>query len=86
MDAPLSPARRDELIDLIALRLRAWNLQVPAILFLQLNAPLSFVGSQLLLMAQPFVGVFAGDRLSREVAFLFEQPENVERLIARLEQ
>lgn len=85
MDAPLSPARRDELIELIAVRLRAWNLQAPAILFLQLHAPLSFVGSQLLLMAQPFVGLVAGERLTREMAFLFEESENIERLIERLE-
>ncbi len=86
MSAPLSPARRDELIETIAKRLRAWNLNAPAILFLQLQLPLAFLGSQLLLAAQPFIGVLTGDPLARDLAFLWEEPENIERLIAQLEK
>ncbi len=85
MDAPLSPARRDELIEMIARRLHAWNLNAPAILFLQLQLPLTFLNSQLLLAMEPFVGLVMGDRLACELAFLWEEPENIERLIARLE-
>ena len=85
MNALLCPVRRDELIETVAGRLRAWNLTTPAILFLQMNLPLAFLGSQMLLAAQPFVGLFAGDHLARDLAYLWEEPENIERLIARLE-
>ncbi len=80
----LSPARRDELIRTIAGRLRAWNLDTPAILCLYMLEPLAFIGSQLILFSQPFVGPFAGDRLLRDLALLVEKPENIEQLIAQL--
>ncbi len=86
MNTPLSPTRRDELIETIAERVHAWNLETPAIFFLQLQLPVTFLSSQLLLAAQPFFGFIAGETFSREVAFLWEEPENIERLIARLEK
>ncbi len=39
----------------------------------------------MLLAMQPFAGLFAGDYLIRDFAFLFEEPGNIELLIARLE-
>jgi hypothetical protein len=86
MNPPLSPARRDELVESVSARLRAWHLSAPAILFLQMHAPLAFLGSQLLLATQPFVSGLTGDRLIHDLAYLFEEPENVERLIAHLEE
>lgn len=86
MDAPVNPSFNGELIERVARRLHAWGLGAPAILFLQMHAPLSFLGSQLILAGQPFVGWLTGDRVLRELAVLLEEPENVERLIARLEQ
>ncbi len=86
MSAPLDPARRDELIETIARRLTAWNLSAPAILLLQMHAPLAFLGAQFLFAAEPFVALVTGDRVAGELAFLTEEPENIERLIARLEQ
>ncbi len=86
MKAPLCPARRDELIETIANRLLTWNVSAPAILFLEMHLPLSFLGGQLLFAAEPFVALVTGPRLARELAFFCEEPENVERLIARLEK
>ncbi len=85
MNPLLAPSRRDELIGAIAGRLRAWNLSSPAILLLHMHAPLSFLLSQLLLFAQPVTGFFAIEALTRDLAFLLEEPENIERLIERLE-
>jgi hypothetical protein len=85
MNASLSPARRDELVAAIAGRVRAWNLDAPALLCLHVFAPLGFLGSQLLLFTQPFAGLVARERLARELAYLCEEPENIERLIAQLE-
>ncbi len=86
MNTSLDPARRDELIGTIAGHLRAWNLDTPAILCLQLLEPLAFLGSQLLLVTQPFIGLLTGDRLARDIALLAEEPENIEQLIAQLEK
>jgi hypothetical protein len=86
MNAPLSHARRDEIVENLARRLRAWRLVAPAILLLEMHAPLAFLGSQLLFAAQPFVGWLTGDRLIHDLAYLLEEPESVERLIARLEE
>jgi uncharacterized membrane protein YjdF len=85
MNAPLSPTRRDELVELLTLRLRAWRLSTPAILLLQMHAPLAFLGGQMLFATQPFITWLTGERLVRDLAYFLEEPENVERLIARLE-
>jgi hypothetical protein len=86
MNAPVSPFPKDELIERVASRLHVLRLSAPAILFLQMHAPLSFLGSQFLLASQPFVGWLTGDQVLRDLAALLEEPKNVERLIARLEQ
>ena len=86
MNTSLDPARRDELIKTIAGRLRALNLDTTAILCLQLLEPFAFLSSQLLLAAQPFIGVAAGSRLAQDLALLAEKPENLRALIAQLER
>lgn len=85
MSILLTAARRDELIDALAARVGAWRLQSPAILLLSMHLPLAFIGSQCLLAAQPFVSFFTDARSAGELALLFEEPANVERLLARLE-
>jgi hypothetical protein len=51
-----------------------------------MHLPLAFIGSQLLLIAQPFVGLVTGERTARDLVLFFEDPQNIERLAARLEQ
>ncbi len=82
----LSMARQDEIIERLAQQVQRWGLPAPAILFLEAHKPFSFLGSQLLLFAQPLLGFFVTDGLVRDVAVLLEEPENVERLIVRLEE
>ena len=76
--------RRDALIERVALRLEAAGMSAPAIAFLEANRPLAFVGSQMLLVAQPFLSPFASS-LDRWIEIL-EDRGSVERLIRRLEQ
>ncbi|MGB8645324.1 MAG: hypothetical protein WCF84_08800 [Anaerolineae bacterium] len=86
MSAPLSPARRDELIETVTRRLLAWNLSAPAILLLQMHAPLAFLGGQFLFAAEPFLAVLTSAPFAHDLACLVEDRENVERLVSRLEQ
>ena len=84
-EASLTCARRDELIENMAFRLRAWQLREPAIVLLALHAPLAFLGSQFLLAAEPLLGVLGRDRLAQDLALLLQDPQNIELLLTRLE-
>jgi len=81
----LSEPRRDELIERLVHRLRAWGMVAPALMFLEANKPLGFVGSQALLLTQPVLGLLWGDELVRDFALLLEDREDLERLLLRLE-
>ena len=82
----LQDARRQEVIDRVCGRLIAWNLREPAVVFLSMHAPLAFLGSQFLIAAQPFLGVFTGDEFAQDFAVLLDDPASVELLVNRLEQ
>ncbi len=82
-------------------RLAQWvverRLTAPAILFLESHRPLSFIGSQFMVVASPFVHFFepffkglVGEgyehRLYTRFAELIAERENVERLIIEIER
>ena len=77
--------RREALIERVSAQLVAWNLREPAIALLEMHAPLAFLGSQMLLVAQPLLGIFTGDAMAQDLALLLEDPQNIERLVAHLE-
>ncbi len=81
----LQNARRQELMERVSALLRAWNLREPAIVLLTMHAPLAFFGSQLLLAAQPFLGMFSADALARDLILFLDEPQNVQDLITYLE-
>ena len=68
------------LIERVARRIERRGLVAPAVLFLETMKPLSFLGGQMLYLAQPILG-----RSAAEYAGLLEDPGSVERLLARLE-
>ncbi len=80
----LDTARRDELIEQLATRIRASGMETPVLFLLEWHRPLAFLGGQVLLSLHPFLAPLLGDVNARELALFFEQEENVERLIARL--
>jgi hypothetical protein len=61
-----------------------WGLAAPAIAFLEANKPLSFVGSQALLMLQPIADMFIARELTMDLADLLADRERLERLVDRL--
>jgi hypothetical protein len=61
-----------------------WGLVAPAIAFLEANKPLSFVGSQALLMLQPVVDLFIAREFTTDLANLLADRERLERLVDSL--
>ncbi|MBE3519498.1 MAG: hypothetical protein IMW97_04240 [Firmicutes bacterium] len=80
---PIDEKRRDELIEAIAKRVKQFGMIVPAIFFLEMNKPLSYLGSQAMHFFAPLVGVFFNT--FDDYAYFFEDRRNVELLIQRLE-
>lgn len=86
----LTPERRDQILDMLAQRIHRLGLDVPAVLFLQVNRPLSWLYGQ----ALHFIGPVAdlpirsiwGTSFTQELAFLLEDQRNIDRLIERLER
>lgn len=61
------------------------GLTAPAILLLESHRPLAFVGSQLLLVAQPTLDIFLPQNLIRNTATLLSNEDQLETLIVQLE-
>ncbi len=80
-----TPAARDALIERLAHLVDRWGLVTPAIFFLEANKPLSFVGSQALLLLQPMTDLFMAPELTADLAALFADRGRLETLISRLE-
>jgi hypothetical protein len=86
MDAsPCGYSATEIFIERLAHRIAQWGLVTPAIVFLEANKPLSFVGSQALLMSQPVVDLFVPRELTRDLVTLLADRDRLEMLISRLE-
>lgn len=86
MDAHAPGQREAELVERIAAALERWGLATPAAFFLEWSRPLSFVGSQFLLLAEPFLRPFVGPQDPLEWAALLADRRNLDLLLARLAQ
>jgi hypothetical protein len=75
----------NELIGALAASVARRRMTTPAILFLELLKPFSFLGSQALLLVEPLLGSPMG-RATRRWASLFEDCDNVDRLLGALEE
>jgi hypothetical protein len=80
---PIDEGRRDEIIEAIVARIVQFGMTVPAIFFLEMNKPLSYFGGQAMHFFAPIVGVFF--ETFEDYAYFFDQRDNVELLIQRLE-
>jgi len=72
-------------LDRVTERINQLGLSTPAILLLEAHKPLAFIGSQLVLVAQPVLDIFLPQHLTRNTAALLADPAQVDQLIARLE-
>jgi len=86
MDEEITSQERDKWIEKLAQQVVGRGLEVPAILFLEMHKPLTFIASQGLLVAAPVLGAFLGmDRVHHLASFLSSR-DNIERLIGRIEE
>ena len=83
---PLTDERRREVIDSLARKVAGRRLEMPAVLFLDMHKPLSFIASQAMLVGLPFLGMFFGAQDVADVSKLLSDRKNVEALIARIEE
>lgn len=83
---PLTDERRDEVIDSIAAKVAGRRLETPAVLFLDMHKPLSFIASQALLVGMPFLGLLFGAQSIADISKVLSERENVERIIKRIEE
>jgi len=82
----LSQERTGYLIDKLANWVISHKLETPAVLFLESLKPLSFIGSQMWLMyGVPALGIVLDERETSEYGLLFEDRENLEALIRKIE-
>jgi hypothetical protein len=75
----------DRLVERLSRLIAGWGLVVPAIAFLEANKPLSFVGSQALLMLQPMTSFFMTRELTDDLVALLADRDRLEQFVARLE-
>ncbi len=80
---PIDEKRRDIIVDAIAKKVQQYGMLVPAIFFLEMNKPLSYIGGQAMHFFAPIAGVFFAT--FEDYAYFFDDRKNVELLIQRLE-
>lgn len=79
-DLPVQKAFVDQVASTISRR----GLQAPTLIFLEAGHPVTFLGGQLLWVAQPALSLFMPAKMVTQVAELLEDPEAVQALTAIL--
>jgi len=82
----LTEEETETLIEKAAQQVAKRNLHSPAILFLEMHKPLSYVGANAAVAFAPFMVPILGYDFVNDYSRLFSKRENVERLIKRLEE
>jgi hypothetical protein len=82
---PLTEEQRDQLLDKAAHEIQKRKLEMPAVLFLEMHKPLSYVASHAALAFSPFLVPFVGFDNLNNYSQLLADRENVERLLQKLE-
>ncbi len=75
-----------ELMDRIAKRIVKWGMTVPAIMFLESVKPLNYIGSQVMVFFEPFVGAIFDLKDYSLFQQMMEKRHNVENLLLTIEK
>ena len=81
-----TPEETEELVSKCANEIAKRKLQAAAILFLEMHKPLANIGGNLAIVGSPFLVPFLGFGNVNSYTRVFSKPENVEKLIQRLEE
>ena len=81
----LTDSETEELIEKAAAEIEKRKMTAPAVIFLEMHKPLSYVASQAAIVFSPFLVPFVGFDFVNNYSRLLSKRENVERLIVRLE-
>jgi hypothetical protein len=76
----------NQLIEQIIGQIRKWKLVTPAILFLEIARPFSFLASQSLILCEPLLNFFYQEPHIADYADLLADRSNIDLLVARLDQ
>lgn len=85
LDTPLSDERKNQMLNAIARKIVNRRLETPAVLFLDMHKPLSFIASQSLLVAMPLVGLFVEPQDIADFSKILQDRENIDLLVSRIE-
>jgi hypothetical protein len=85
-DDQLTPEERDKLIDELARKVVGRRMETPVIMFLEMHKPVTFLASQSILVASPFLVPLFGAEGVQKYSRLFSSVDNVELLIERIEE
>jgi hypothetical protein len=75
----------DNFVQKVADKITDLGLVGPAILLLEANKPLAFLGSQILLVSQPTLNIFISPKLTQQTVNLLTDSQQLEQLIQTLE-
>jgi hypothetical protein len=84
-ETDLTNTETDEILDKIAGEVQKRRLEVPVVMALEMHKPLARVAGNAGVVFAPFLVPFLGFKNVNDYSRLFNNPENVERLIQRLE-
>jgi hypothetical protein len=85
-DAELSDEERDALIEKLAQKVHGRGLYTPAILFLEMHKPVTYLASQSLILGSGLLAPLFGPKQLQQFSKLLEKRQNVERLVNRIEE
>ncbi len=76
---------REAFLDQVADAICRYGLRLPTLLALQIGHPVTFLGEQLLWIAQPALSLLMPGDVLQRLATVLEEPQAIEGLQARLE-
>jgi hypothetical protein len=86
LEIDLTPADRDQLLDRLAAAVTRRRMETPAIVALEMHRPLTFLGSQALVVFTPMLAPAFGLENLQRLQKLLEDRNNLDRLIDRIEE
>ncbi len=83
--SPLTDEKREQIIDTIAEKVVGKHLETPAVLFLDMHKPLSWIAGQTLMVGVPLLGMLFGAQPVVDFGKMLMERENIDKLITRIE-